>query len=951
MKKALSIFVLALLFAGLQAQTFILEDEIRWSEEERVIPSESVFAESFLHFSAAHYSKEKPFLPFYFFSKPVSGPGEIQLNIVKADYEPLEANLPEEVLAQIPTRLEIVSRVNKARNQYFAQGEFIPLVRDGAVLKKLVGFTVEARLTPTFSSIPRTTQTFESVLNEGQIFKLSITEVGVYRLDSEFFSSILGLDPQTITPGNIQLFSTPSGPLPEPNNVSRTDDLAEIPFQFYGGDDGSFDSGDYALFWADGPHRWNFDEDLERFTRSTDPYSFEQFFFLKVGSESGARISPVASLPSGEYVTDSFDDYQQFEEDKFNILFQEDGAQGSGRQFFGDLFLSERSRDFSFDFPNIVSGNTAELYVRMAGRAGTSSRFNADWNGSNFQSTTISQVSIGNPIDDFARAGNITAQSQVLSTPIDFTLNYPALGDGTNKAWLDFIEINARRELIHVGDFMVFQDAEVREFNSAQFELEGPSDLMIWDISDDVFPMNQDYSYEDGELVFSRESADQDLRFVSFDPTTEFPAPALVSIVDNQNLHGLDRADLVILYHPEFAAEAERLADHRRAFSDFVVELVSIEKVWNEFGGGKKDPVSIRDFCKMLYDRDEQFRYLLLFGDASFDARDIYQAGQNFVPTFETKESFDPILSYPADDFFGLLDADEGGSIAGGLLDLGIGRITCRTLAEAKTVVDKIIHYDNSPQTLGDWRNRIVYIGDDEDGNTHLNDSDDLATETFGEHPEFNAVKIYLDAYRQEATAGGTRFPLATEDLNRNMFRGALVMNYFGHGGSQGWAQERVLDQQDIQSWENLDRMPLIVTATCTFAGFDGPELTSGGELALLNPNGGPVALYSTTRAVYSNSNDALVSSVFETLFQPNSEVVWTLGDIFRKGKNESNTGHNARKFALLGDPSQTLKVPPLEVRTTSINGKPVSDQTPDNPVDTLEALDLVTVSGIVLDE
>ena len=128
---------------------------------------------------------------------------------------------------------------------------------------------------------------------------------------------------------------------------------------------------------------------------------------------------------------------------------------------------------------------------------------------------------------------------------------------------------------------------------------------------------------------------------------------------------------------------------------------------------------------------------------------------------------------------------------------------------------------------------------------------------TPNKYNEINISKIYLDNYFQESTPGGPRSTATQIAINNKINKGALLVNYTGHGGPLGWTQERVLEVNQINSWEN-NYLPLFMTATCKFSYFDDPERVSAGEYVLLNQNGGAIALLSTTRLVYSSPNYTL---------------------------------------------------------------------------------------------
>ena len=260
-------------------------------------------------------------------------------------------------------------------------------------------------------------------------------------------------------------------------------------------------------------------------------------------------------------------------------------------------------------------------------------------------------------------------------------------------------------------------------------------------------------------------------------------------------------------------------------------------------------------------------------------------------------------------------------------------------------MVDKIRHY-HTPATLNNWRNTICFIADDEDGNLHLTQADGVAVNTVqANYKDYDIDKIYLDAYNQESTPGGQRYPDATDAINNRVEKGALIINYTGHGGELGWAHERVLENADINSWENYDALPLFVTATCEFSRYDDPARTAAGEFVYLNPTGGAIAMLTTTRVVTSGSNLTLTTNFYKNAFEPINGEMPRLGDLFMKTKNASIGGSfqaaNTRKFALLGDPAMRLAYPEHVVMTDSINQQAVGGTS-----DTLKALSKVTITG-----
>jgi hypothetical protein len=149
-------------------------------------------------------------------------------------------------------------------------------------------------------------------------------------------------------------------------------------------------------------------------------------------------------------------------------------------------------------------------------------------------------------------------------------------------------------------------------------------------------------------------------------------------------------------------------------------------------------------------------------------------------------------------------------------------------------------------------------VADDEDNNLHIDQSNYMADNIITKYHEYNVQKIFVDAYPEVTGAGGKRNLEAQAALVRSVQKGCLIFNYTGHGGEVGLSKKRILNTDDINGWTNYDAMPLFMTATCEFSRFDDPSRNAAGEMTLLNPNGGGIALFTTVRLVYISNNNAL---------------------------------------------------------------------------------------------
>lgn len=954
MKNQLLSFLLLCFGAlALQAQSsFTIQRSLKWDAEptKHVLSGGDVL--EFWNFKGCMFGDDAPTLPVFAEQFPLAGFSTIDVEVVSVQWEAF-AKKPSADDAVLGNNLRVQATAEQERFKYWGRVRFVPVRRTGTGFERATSFTLNVRITPRPQPVTERGGpfTYNSALSTGTVYKFGVGNSGIYKLDYNFLKNELGIsDLDNIDPRTIRLFGNGGVMVPERNSDARADDLIENAIWVSGEADGKFDAGDYILFYATGPRPWFYRPSANdpELTVRQHLYDFNAWYFIKTGDGSGLRISEQASVPAS-YVTEEFDDFRRFEEDKVNLLDFFVSGTGSGKKWFGDYFLQTRSRDYTFDFPNLVPDSMARLRAEFAGRCtlATVVRLTAD--GTTF-ARNINGVKVSDNEANYAALGVFQANFKPAGgDKIDVKIEYPEVSQ-QSEGWLDFIEINARRRLTMTGQFMEFRDKRTLTQEFATFRLSGATaNLTVWDITNAQRPFLQQKTQNGGTVEFGAGTLGILRSFIAFYDNATFPKPEKVAgKIANQNLHGLDNLHMAIVYHPDLEAQAAQLAEHRKNFSGLDVALVNAHQLYNEFSSGAKDPGAIRDFALMLLERNPtKFEWLLLFGDGSFDPRNITNSDDNkdLIPVYETAESFDPIRAYPADDFFALLSPEDGASL-NGKLDIAVGRLTARTSDEAQAIVDKIMAYDKDPATLGDWHLRNLFIADDEDGNAHINQTEDLALVTVNTEKFFNNEKIYFDAYQQVVTSAGDRFPDVKAAINSNIFKGNLVTQYIGHGGPRGWAQERVIDNNDIAGWDNPNRYPLIITATCSFGGYDDYETLTGGEQALLKVKSGAIGLFTTVRAVYISDNNTLTDAVQKFLFKRVNGRYLTIGDILKEAKNSISSGFdNSRRFTLLGDPAMYLALPEYRVVTDSVNG-----QAANLAPDTLRALMPVTIKGSVTD-
>ncbi len=783
----------------------------------------------------------------------------------------------------------------------------------------------------------------QSKLANGNWYKIAVTEEKVFKLTRSFLAN-LGLDVESVDPRKIKIYGYGGGMLPELNSIERPDDLVENAIVVVGEQDGSFDRNDYVLFYGDDQVEWSYDTTSQFFRHTLNRFSDTTFFFINAEGANGKRINVkgISSNPAVATVTE-YDNYNYHELELSNLL-------KSGSLWVGELFDNTTNLNVGINASNTVVSERAKVEMSVLARSGIISKFTLSVNGQSFDAE-VGSTNLTRYEFRFAQAARGMFEFTPTSGPLSFNLNYnkPQV---VSKGWLNYLTVNLRSRIAMVGNQTTFRDVRSVVSNGgpnaeAVFQFPNTPNLKVWDITD-VQNVEEMTIQNNGSASAFQNDVTQLREYIAF-TSTDSVGIYSKGKVETQNLHGLPQADMLIISHEKFVAAADRLANIHRS-EGLQVNVVTTEQIFNEFSSGAQDLIAMRTFIKMFYDRASGIgtppKYVLMMGDASYVFKNPTSGGTNYVPSFQSINSVDPVNSHVSDDYFGLLDDTEGlwRVPSTDRMDVAIGRFPVQTLEEAQAIVDKVESY-YSAATFKDWRNKIVFVGDDEDGVVHMSQADDLSKLVDLKGKEFNTQKIYLDAYQQQSTASGARYPDVTNDLVQTVEDGALFVNYTGHGGETGWTAERVLGIFEITNWKNKQNLPVFVTATCEFSRFDDPLRTSGGELLLLNPNGGGIGLMTTTRLVFSSPNYLLNRSFYDKVFEPrlNNEPM-RLGDIFLEVKNFNAYSTNSRNFSLLGDPAIRLAIPKENVVTTTINGLPLAQ------ADTLNALSQVTIAGIVAD-
>jgi hypothetical protein len=939
--KIILITLLSIYFSNIWAQEKQISSyELKWKGVEKWYAG-SLYTK-FVTFDGARYPAENR-LPY--FSKKLScdSAAFYEAEVVNPKFVTLtseESDLIGDNVSQ--TQLVIQSKPIFEEGKNSIEVQIFPFLNKDGKINKLQSFDLQLKKKKELLKAPvaiRNTYTTSSVLSQGKFVKIRISESGVYKLTYEDLNSM------GITPANVRIFGYGGGMLEQNFGLPKIDDLPESAIWMEKGSDGVFNAGDYILFYGQGVTKWSYDKSKSMFTHIINPYAKYGYYFVTSDAGTGKRIdTKTIEVPISATINTvtEFTDYQVHEKELRNLT-------ESGKEFYGETFNDITSYNLSFSFPNPVITNSTLARLDVAASASANSTFTLLLNGGQSKNLSVGRKTDGDNYEQAKGASGIYA-----FTPIDgnftynLTFNKPA---SSAIGFLNYLEVNVRRQLKMSGSAMQFQNVDYLGSGTYnQYQLSDASNnIQVWDITDQQNIGNITTVINGGVLSFTAPATELK-NYIAIDPTAKnaFPSPAIEGVVPNQNIHAINQADLVILTHPDFLEQAQRLAQVHREKDNLTVEVVTTTQVYNEFSSGTPDATAYRWIMKMLYDRAgnnkaDLPKYLLLFGRGSYDNRDILSnSGDKYILTYQAENSLVTTLSYVTDDYFGILKDNQGSQVPSDSVKLGIGRLPVSNVTQATNVVNKIIGYINNDDK-GNWKNQICFLADDGDAALHMKQADSIAVSIARSYPAFQIDKIYLDAYLQEVTASGQSYPLAKSKFQNLLRSGLFLLDYTGHAGATGWGNEGILTIADVKSLSN-QHLPLIVGATCDFLQFD-VHTVSAGEQVLLNPSGGGIGMISAARPVYASQNLTLNKLFCENLFKKRNGEQMRVGEVLALAKNSVGTEINKLSYIYMGDPALKLNYPTkFNVITSKINESTTFGN------DTLRALSVATIQGSITD-
>ncbi|TXG35887.1 type IX secretion system sortase PorU [Seonamhaeicola maritimus] len=864
-------------------------------------------------------------------------------------------------LTTIPSEIKFSLKNSIARNKQYAYFQMSPIIRDAnGGFKKVIAFQINYNTSGNNKEVTSgkgfgsSKVISNSVLASGDWYRFYVDTTGVFKLSKSFLQR-LGVSVNSVDPRNIKLYGNGGRMIPYSNAEPYPFDIVENAIKFIGEEDGVFNNEDYILFYAQGPKEYN-----QESNTNINCYTDKTYYFINVGSGQGKRIQSFSQPTGGiDVIIDSYHDYQFHEKDEHNIAFL-------GRRWFGDRFNVDNKKTFEFDFADLVTSEPIALRVYVAAASATVTSMGVSVNGSAVANLNISASSSPTLANEASFNGNVNASSANIEVALEFNNQ----GNPSALAYLDYISIEAKRGLRFKGNQFQFKNNDVVSVSGiGQYNITDASGISeIWDVTD-IYNVTNFVNEESSSILSFTSTLGSLKTYVAVSPQDYYePKFDSGTRIINQNIKGtifqsnsgtFQDIDYLIVSPNNMLNEAERLAEINRHQYNLNVKVVGLDEIYNEFSTGNQDVGAIRNLVKYIYENasapENRLNYLCLFGDGSFDYKDRIPNNTNIVPSWHSYNSFNLTSSFVSDDFYGMMDDNEGTMSSSDKLDIAVGRILADTPQRAKEMVDKIASY-YVKEAFGSWRNNFVVVSDDVDKDWEgllQETTDNIGNLVTLEKPFVNVVKIHSDAFQQESSAGGDRYPQVTNEFVNAVDNGALVVNYFGHGGEDGLAEERILVKPDVNGFRNFCKLNCFVTVTCEFTKFDNPFRETAGEFTYWNKQAGAIGLITTTRQIFVSFAINFNNVLGQYLFSYSDNDTYSdyeypsMAESLRLAKNDPSISNvsQRRLIFFIGDPAMKLAFPKPNIRLTQINDVPIQQST-----DTLKALSRVKLTGEVTD-
>ncbi|MFQ5768902.1 MAG: C25 family cysteine peptidase [bacterium] len=702
-------------------------------------------------------------------------------------------------------------------------------------------------------------------------YKIFVEHEGIYVINKNLLDNA-GLNTATIDPMKIRIFNYGT----------------EIPIYIKGEADSTFDDSDYIEFYG---------------TAAQNQYTYTNVYWLTIDeTTNGQRMILQDGRVTGNHpVLKKSKTTGHFEKETY---YSTSIPNGEGEDhWFWDYIIAPNSLDLTALLNNVVDSAADSCSIKIEYRGFTETDIDPDHH-------TIVSLNGYQVLNDFwdgkiKYSNEVTIPQNYLTNGANtISIKMPGdTGSNTDIIYINYFEILYWCDNIAQNDSLIFQvesagqhQIEVTNFSS--------SDIIVYDITDvsKVKKINNptirqaadDSTYT---LIF-QDSLSTKRRFFA---TTESRRriPQIEKDEPSQLKSGHNQADYIIISHEDFRNNLSPLIQYRQNQGLNVISI-KITEIYDEFNFGVKNPKAIKDFLEYAYYNwaKPAPTYVLLVGDASYDYKDHLQTGhRDFVPThlFESKYYYTETAS---DNWFVCVSGNDN------MPDMLIGRLPVQSILEVETIINKIINYENSlPQN--NWHKNLLFFADDDDYYTGFEAFSDSLIKYYIP-TDYNTEKVFLKHFSDPDSA--------KNKIINNINQGCLIANYFGHGGIEFLAKEKLLETNDIPNLTNNEKLPFFVSLSCLNGFFHHAKIENClSETMIKADNRGAIGCYSPSGFAIPGVLLSLADELYSSIFQSEIDILGLITAQSKLGILKAGDPFldHIDFYNLLGDPALRLKLHP----------------------------------------
>ncbi len=272
--------------------------------------------------------------------------------------------------------------------------------------------------------------------------------------------------------------------------------------------------------------------------------------------------------------------------------------------------------------------------------------------------------------------------------------------------------------------------------------------------------------------------------------------------------------DLLIIAPKAFKNRLQPLVTHKNKMG-IQTKLVTVEDVYKQTSAGRDNPEKIKYYIKNAIETIG-IKYVLLVGGIKRQT-DKWNIPIRFSHVIPPKEQEFPEKSFISDLYFADIynskgefcswDSNNNGIFAewnedgqdemDNYPDVYLGRLVCRDIFQVKTMVNKIINYEEDNVKQKNWfKNLILIAGDSYDDKNHFNEGELICDRAIELFPGCNPVKVY---------ASETQINYKT--INNAINKGGSFVYFCGHGSQTSWGTHYPPDGTKWTEYYNVIHM------------------------------------------------------------------------------------------------------------------------------------------------